>query len=264
MSGLRAGLRACLFGCARFLDRATTLAFYAAAGTVRLEDLRRTIKLEWQEAAALEAGPWILTGLMGWEQGFYLRFLRPGDRVLVVGCGAGRDLVALLNLGYRAEGLDVGPECIARARQVLDQRGLVAPLYTGPIETVELAGRFDAIIFSWFCYSYIPQSDRRIRTLQRVKDRLNPGGRILISYQVMPKPPHPLPIRLAQCVARITGSDWRPEYGDMIQPSWRDRRLAHYEHFFQRGALEAEARAAGLTVVFHEKSEREGMAALTE
>ena len=93
---------------------------------------------------------------------------------------------------------------------------------------------------------------------------LNPGGRILISYQVVPTAPHRLPIRLTQCVARITGSDWRPEYGDMLQPSWRDRRLAHYEHFFQRGALEAAARAAGLTVVFHERGEREGMAALTE
>ena len=87
---------------------------------------------------------------------------------------------------------------------------------------------------------------------------LNPGGRILISCQVVPTAPHRLPIRLTQCVARITGSDWRPEYGDMLQPSWRDIRLAHYEHFFQRGALEAEARAAGLTIVFHETGEREG------
>lgn len=263
MNGVRAVLRAGCFACGHFLDRAATVALYAAAGTARLEDLHRDIQREWQDAAALELDLWVQTGLMGWEQDFYPRFLRLGDRILVVGCGSGRDLVALLNLGYRAEGLDVGPECIARARQVLDQRGLVAPLYTDAIETVELAGSFDVFIFSWFCYSYIPQSERRIRMLQRVKDHLNPGGRILISYQFVPIPPHHLPIRLAQCVARLTGSDWRPEYGDMLQPSWRERRFAHYEHFFQQGELEAEAQAAGLRVVFHER-EREATAALTE
>jgi len=263
MNALRAGLQACLFGCGRFLDRAATLAFYAAAGTARIENLRRAIQRQWEEAGALESDTSILPGLMGWEQDFYLRFLRPGDRILVVGCGTGRDLIALLDLGYRVEGLDVGPECVARAHLVLDKRGLVAPLYAGAIETVELAGSFDVFIFSWFCYSYIPQSERRIGVLRRVKGHLNPGGRLLISYQVLPRVPRRLPIRLAQLVARITGSDWHPEYGDLLLPSWRDRSFAHYEHSFQPGAIEAEAQAAGLRVVFHERGEREAMAALT-
>lgn len=263
MNALRAGLQACLFGCGRFLDRAATLAFYAAAGTARLEDLRRAIQREWQESGALESGTWVLSGLMGWEQDFYLRFLRPGDRILVVGCGTGRDLIALLNLGYRAEGLDVGPECIAVARQVLKERRLAAPLYTGSIETVELTGSFDVFIFSFFCYSYIPQSGSRIRVLRSVKGHLNPGGRILISYRVFPTLPRRLPIRLAQLVARGTRSDWRPEYGDMLQLSWPDRSFAHYEHQFHPGALEAEAESAGLRVVFHERGRNEGTAALT-
>lgn len=263
MNALRAGLLAFLFGCGRFLGRAATLAFYAAAGTLRLEDLRRSIQRQSEESGALESDTSILSGLMGWERDFYLRFLRPGDRILVVGCGTGRDLVALLDLGYRAEGLDVGPECVARARLVLDKRGLVAPLYTGAIETVELAGSCDVVIFSWFCYAYIPRSESRIGVLRRVKGHLNPGGRILISYQVLPTVPRRLPIRLAQCVAWVTGSDWRPEFGDQISPSWRDRFFTRYEHFFQRGALEAEAQAAGLRVVFHERGEIEATAALT-
>lgn len=263
MNALRDALKGLWFGCGRFLDRAATLAFYAAAGTAHLEDLRLAIQREWQESGALESDTWVLSGLMGWEQDFSLRFLRPGDRILVVGCGTGRDLVALLNLGYRAEGLDVGPKCIAMARQVLEERRLAAPLYTGSIETVELTGSFDVFIFSFFCYSYIPQSGSRIRVLRRVKRHLNPDGRILISYRVFPTVPRRLPIRLAQLVARVTGSDWHPEYGDMLLPSWHDRSLAHYEHLFQPGTLEAEAQAAGLTIVFHERGENEGKAALT-
>lgn len=193
---VRNGLFTGLYRCGRTLERAATLWFYAAAGAVRLADLRAAIRQEWEGAGGSQSDNYIASGLMSWERAFYLRLLKPGDRVLVVRCGTGRDLLAPLQLGYRAEGLDVGPQCTATARQVLQKRGLDTPLYTGAVETTELPGRFDAFIFSWFCYSYIPKSETRIHVLRKLREHLNPGFRILVTYTPAKTLPRRLPIQL--------------------------------------------------------------------
>ena len=104
--------------------------------------------------------------------------------------------------------------------------------------------------------------DSRIAVLHKVKARLKPGGRVLISYVVAERPPRSLPIGLTRLAARLTRSDWRPELGDVIGPVAGDRRAVRYEHQFQEGELESEARAAGLTIVFHRRDDV-GTAVLT-
>lgn len=258
---LRNALFASLYQCGRAFRGAATLCLYAAAGTARLADLRTAIRLEWEQSGALESEGYISSGLMGWERDFYPRFLKPADRVLVIGCGTGRDLLALLDLGYRTEGLDVGPQCTATASRLLQKRGFRSPVYTGAIETVELPGRFDAFIFSWFCYSYIPQSETRIHVLRKLREHLTLGGRILVTYVPARTLPRRLPIQVTQLVAALTRSDWRPEYGDVVQVAGRGAHFVHYEHEFTREGLEEEARAAGWTIAFHERADQ-GTAAL--
>jgi SAM-dependent methyltransferase len=253
MAGWRRVPFALLWKIGRALELAARASIYLAAGTLRLRDLRGAIANSWEEFGRSEAA--IRSGLMHWERALYGRFLKPEDRVLVVGCGTGRDLIALGKLGYRVEGLDVGPRSIALARQMLEREGLSAKLYTGAIEALALPGSFDAFIFSWFCYGYIPQADTRVGVLHKVKAHLNPGGRILISYIPADRPPRALPIRLTQLAARLTESDWRPELGDVIGSAAGNGRAIHYEHHFSKGELENEARAAGLTIVFHEPNE---------
>jgi SAM-dependent methyltransferase len=248
-----------LWSAGRALELAGRALTYAAAGTLRLRNLQGAITNAWEEFGRSE--PMILSGLMHWEQALFDRALKPDDRILVVGCGTGRDLIALLKLGYRAEGLDLGPRAIALARQMLEREGLSAELYTGPIETVGLPGSFDVFIFSWFCYGYIPQSSTRIGVLRKLQAQLKPGGRILISYVPAERPPRALPIRLTQLVARLARSDWHPELGDVIGPADGGWTQVNYEHQFRDGEFEQEARAAGLTVVFHEPRE-EGTAVL--
>ena len=251
MRGWRKASFAVLAGAARALERAGHASMHLAAGTLRLEELRRAIANAWEDFGRSEDA--ILSGLMPWERTLYDRFLKLEDRILVVGCGSGRDLIALLKLGYRAEGLDVAPSAIALARKMLDREGLHAELSMEAIEAAVLAGSFDAFIFSWFSYGYIPQADTRIGVLRKVKAHLNPGGRVLLSYVLAGRPPRSLPIGLTRLVARLTRSDWQPEPGDVIGPAAGARQVIHYQHEFSEGELETEARAAGLTVVFHER-----------
>ncbi len=251
MRGWRKALFTLLRSAARTFELASGALTHLAAGTLRLQDLRGAIVNAWEEFGRSEE--LIRSGLMPWERALYDRFLKVEDRILVVGCGTGRDLIALLKLGYRVEGLDVGPRAIALARRILEKEGLSTELHTGPIEAVALPGSFDVFTFSWFCYGYIPQADTRIGVLRKVKAHLNPGGRVLISYVPAERPSRSLAIGLTRFAARLTRSDWRPELGDVIGRAAGDRQAIHYEHQFLEGELENEASAAGLTVVFHER-----------
>jgi len=58
---------------------------------------------------------------------------------------------------------------------MLERDSLTAALHTASIEKFAPPGRFDAIIFSWFCYGYIPEMDARVATLHNLKARLKPG-----------------------------------------------------------------------------------------
>ena len=251
MLSVRGLLTSPLSALARVLAQASTVATYAAAGTLTLEALRRDAQRDWRDFGVGQSDQDIAAGLFPWERDFCLPFLKPSDRILVVGCGSGRDLLALLELGYHAAGLEPVPHCVALAERRLAERGRRAELITAPIETAALQPRYDVFLFSWFCYSYIPLRARRVRALEKVRALLPPDGRVLISYiRAQPLPRRSL-WRLARAAAWAARSDWRPEYGDVFAAR-HDNRCIHYEHRFTPAEIEAEAAAAGLTVAFHD------------
>jgi SAM-dependent methyltransferase len=258
VGGWRGGVFTVLQRVARGLELSSKAVAYLATGVLRPTDLGWAIAQGWEDFGQTESH--VLSGLMPWEHDFYGRFLKPGDDILVVGCGSGRDLVALLRAGHRAAGLEGAPHAAAVARGMLDKHGLVASVTTGRIEDTPLDRQFDACIFSWFCYSYIPQRQTRLAALRRARDYLKEGGRILISYIVSDSTPRRLPLALTTLVARLARSGWRPEPTDVILLG---RRGIHFEHQFGPDELQVEARAAGLTVVFDERKEA-GTAVLTK
>jgi len=111
MRGWRKALYTLLWSAARAFELASGALTHLAAGTLRLQDLRGAIVSAWEEFGRSEE--LIRSGLMPWESALYDRFVKVEDRILVVGCGTGRDLIALLKLGYRVEGLDVGRRAVA-------------------------------------------------------------------------------------------------------------------------------------------------------
>jgi SAM-dependent methyltransferase len=246
----RRGVFTALAGPARGLDLAGRALLYFATGILRRRDLAWAITERWEDFGTSEAH--VLSGLMPWEQELFARFLKPDDEILVIGCGAGRDLIALLAAGYRAGGLEVAPRAAARARSMLLRQGLDAPVTVGAIESVAIDKPFDVGIFSWFCYSYIPQRAARLAALRAVAARLKSGGRIFVSYVPSERPPRRLPLALVRFATRLARSDWRPEPSDEI---YLEAGRLHFERQFRPEELEDEARAAGLRVVFHQSND---------
>ena len=96
--------------------------------------------------------------------------LAPGARVLDVGCGAGRDVAWLTELGYAAVGVDLSGEMLREARR----RGVTAPLVQADLR--QLPFRSSSYRGIWACASllHIPkaQAGRALREMARV---VHPG-----------------------------------------------------------------------------------------
>jgi len=226
----------------------STLLHYFAAATLRLADLKEGIRDTWQGFNSREAD--IAAGLMDWERDLVDRFVKPGDAVLVIGSGSGRDLIALAERGCHVTGVEPADSALEIARRVVRDRQLSADLVEGFFEDVRLSGRFSVVMFSYHCYSYIPESRRRIDALRKAATHLTAGGHILLSYATLNRP-RPVIIRLARAVGVMCGSDWRLEPGDLVA---REGFFYRYGHAFSSEEIATEVAAAGLRVVYRHDS----------
>ena len=235
-----------LFAAGRFSSRVSLVLNYAASGTMSLADVKDGIRESWEGFHSRDED--IATGLMDWERDLVARFVRPGEAVLVVGAGSGRDVIALVERDCHVTGVEPAATALNLARDALRARQLTATLIEGFFEDVAVPGRFDVVLFSYFAYSYVPQASRRIAALRKAASCLTAGGRVLISYPPMPWP-HPLLIRVARVAAAICRTDWRLEPGDYV--TVQGSAFRGYVHAFAEGEIEREAEAAGLDVVHH-------------
>lgn len=224
------------------LYKCSSVMSLLAAGVLDQASLRRSIEGSWANFDTEQRGLW------AWEREFYDRFLEPGSLLLLVGAGTGRDLLGLLEAGYRVEGVELSHRSADRARRILANSGLHATIHTVAVEDWTSSNRYDAIVFSAGCYSLIPIAKRRVETLAKLRERLLPGGRILISYSPFRETPS-RGIRVAAWLMRLTRSDWRLEPGDILIYVPAHLR---FQHGFRPEEIEFEVLAAGLRVVWHQ------------
>lgn len=235
---------------ARFFGRVARTFAYISAGTERLDDLRADLRLAWDGFNSTRES--VEEGLAPVERTLFDACVPPGSRILLVGSGSGRDLIPLARAGHRMTGVEPARRALERCEEFLRELGLEAPLVPDFFEDADIRGPFDAIIFSYFCYGYIPVSARRVAVLRKARGLLAPGGRIFVSYVVTARP-HRLLTRLANVAAAITRSDWRLEPGDSISMTFDTGRRPCFlfDHAFTTTELLDEIAAAGLDVVHH-------------
>lgn len=103
------------------------------------------------------------------------RLVRPGDAVLDLGCGEGRDSVFFAERGAVVIGLDPAAGGLDKARRLARQRGVrVRWIERGMTEALP-AGRFD-LIFSCGTIHYVPRAERG-PLFRRLAAMTRPGGR---------------------------------------------------------------------------------------
>ncbi len=109
-----------------------------------------------------------------------------GGRILDVGCGSGRDLHALIEAGFDAEGVDA---CEALLREANGRYPALADRIRRDslpdLGTVQDAS-FDGIL-CWAVLMHVP-AERLFDTLFKLRRVLRPGGRLLISTPLQGPP----------------------------------------------------------------------------
>ncbi|MSU62670.1 MAG: methyltransferase domain-containing protein [Pedosphaera sp.] len=116
--------------------------------------------------------------LANWDVNFYAKYtdtlkpLRPGARVLDVGCGAGQVVGRLTEAGFEAHGVDVSEPNIERARKFSSR----CQMYDG--KHLPFPDRHFASAGALNVLEHVEEPEAFIHELVRV---VEPGGRVLIS-----------------------------------------------------------------------------------
>jgi SAM-dependent methyltransferase len=235
-----------LWGASNALAKGSNACLYLAAGLLRESDLDAASRIRWRESVP-EVDD-VDHGLDVWERRLYSELLRPADRILLIGCGSGRDLIPLVQLGHNVTALDPVPELVELARANLARRGLAAPVHAGFVETWDIPEAYDVVLFSGACYSYVRPSARRVSTLRRIKAHLTNEGRVVINYMGLVRQSR-FATMLTRFSTRVSRADWRPEPGDCFSRDHRPQPILRCEHLFAQGEVAGECRSAGLRVV---------------
>jgi SAM-dependent methyltransferase len=109
----------------------------------------------------------------------FLRYIRPGGRILDAGCGVGRDAWAFAELGYEVVAFDASKEMVRLAHARLDNR---ANVHLMRFDDVSWRGEFDGI---WACASllHVPLASFP-DAASRLAGALRAGGAWYMSFKL--------------------------------------------------------------------------------
>jgi len=233
------------------LNRGAGLFTALAIGACDEEELHTRTTSYWDDLEELQTEEHTGAGLMQWERNFYERFLPPAGTIGLIGCGTGRDLFPLAERGHTIDGVDGSPRCIERARETLEEKGLKAGLYCADITSFQFPReRYDAIIFSWFLYCYLPGVSRRAEILASLRKKLKDGGRIILSLPKSALISRTPSQRVSHWMARLTRSSAPPSELDYYLVRNRGGGMLMWMREYDREQMEEEAANAGLQL-FH-------------
>lgn len=210
-----------------------------AAGALDTEDVRQGVANAWELRRPEDREHF---ELMAWEQHLVEQVAPANARMLIVGSGAGRDLVGFARLGFHVTGIEPAPLAAQASIDALRARGLEGRVLRGFAEDVDIDGVFETVVFSYFCYGYIPGSSRRIALLEKLRTSLAPSARIVLTYN--PRSGNSL-TALTQLSAWLLRSQWRPEDGDGVYLMASADAPFAVEHLFHDAEIVDEARRAG-------------------
>jgi hypothetical protein len=211
-------------------------------GCLDARDLTSITIRDYQQSRMYNAPGHNQSGLFPWEVEAIERFFRRGSRILVAGCGGGREIVAVHRLGFQADGFDCTPSLVATSRRLLQDLCIASNVvHCPPNDVPQTLATYDGLIVGWTAYTQIPGSARRVAFLRKLHAVVPPGAPMLISFWVREDgvPDEERTFRLAKWVRSLLGRGVDPlEFGDRVIERG-------YHHCFIKEEIEAELKAGG-------------------
>lgn len=183
----------------------------------------------WQMHFASGKLPWDRGGpslqLVNWiENGA----LKPGERILVPGCGQGWEVVTLAVSGMLVTGVDYVADALLLCRRLLERSGVQADLVEADVLTWMPVYPMD-VVFEQTCLSAL-HPDHWTQYATKIHGWLRPGGKLLASFIQLPMPevsqgfitgpPYHCDINAMRALFPATQWDWpKPPYFGLPQPA---------------------------------------------
>jgi hypothetical protein len=220
-----------------------------ALGILSQKDLHMVGELKYGGEDSYWTEEYNKRGLWDWERRAVERYFAGCKSVLVIATGGGRELLALARRGMEVDGFESDPGLVRFANDLLKKEGLALEVGLAPWDHCPGGeGRYDGAIVGWGAYMHIRGRRRRVNFLQELRDKLDKGSPILISFATrMGKSRYfPIVAKIGNVPARILGRD-RVEVGDCMIPN--------FAHFFTREEVESELREGGFDLIDFETAE---------
>ena len=184
------------------------------------------------------------SGLKIWEKTVVDRLFAAGTStrtILVVGCGGGREIFGLEDLGFDVSGVDVSAALIAEAHNEASRRESRAVIVLGDGAHFPFAdGAFDAVVIWSQVLGHVPLSSGRAAFLAEARRVVRSGGAMSLSAH-----DQALTMPLLD-PARIVSRDY-PELGDLVIDDSREAAVRYFR-YFEEADLRGLCEGAGFAV----------------
>lgn len=189
------------------------------------------------------------SGLFGWEKGCLERYFSGRRRILVIGAGGGREVIALFKYGYDVDGYECNPSLVKFANELLMEENLPACIHLIDRDRAPTPQKqYDGVIIGWGAYMLIQGRQRRIAFLRQLRENVISDSPMLISFFHRRK--NSLHFRLIPAVGNIfrwfSGRE-NIELGDDMVPE--------YVHYFTEQEIASEVRQAGFQLMYYATNE---------
>ncbi len=185
------------------------------------------------------------SGLAEWERDAVERHFRSGSSVLVPSAGAGRELIGLEDLDFRATGFDPSPALVRIGQRLLPQQESNSALSVSPPDRVpaDFNGPFDAILFGWGGYIHIQNRATRVAFLSDLRTLVDAGAPMIISFFLRSPDDRTFTAsrKIATTIRKVRRSHETVELGDTVAGT--------FDHHFTWGEIEAELADGGFIVL---------------
>lgn len=152
------------------------------------------------------------TGLEPIEREIVERHVKPGGRILDIGCGGGREALGFARAGFRVVAIDIAPRMIEAAKLNAEREGLGITFRVQSVtELDDPPGSFDGAFWAG-SYHHVPGRVLRVETLRRIRGALTSDGVLIL--MVVYRGPRGLLSRarlvdLLRRAGRALGKSWR-------------------------------------------------------
>jgi ubiquinone/menaquinone biosynthesis C-methylase UbiE len=127
----------------------------------------------------------VAAGLFASEARLVQRHFRPGASVLDVGCGGGREALALAAQGFRVTAVDFVPSFVEACRAAAKARGLAIDVREADATALPFAdASFDHVMMVGQLLGHLRPRERRLQVLREIRRVMRPGAAIVSTNAV--------------------------------------------------------------------------------